>query len=94
MREILVLPIRGYQRFLSPALPRSCRYHPSCSQYAIDALRSYGVFRGSVLAVWRIMRCNPFSDGGYDPVEKQRLFRHPVASTGSGAGEDLEARTG
>jgi putative membrane protein insertion efficiency factor len=79
MREIFVLPIRGYQRFLSPALPRSCRYHPSCSQYAVDALRTYGVPRGSVLAVWRIMRCNPFSDGGYDPVERQTLFRSPPA---------------
>ena len=88
MKEIFVLPIRGYQRFLSPALPRSCRYHPSCSQYAVDALRSYGVLRGSVLAAWRIMRCNPLSDGGYDPVERQKLFRQPAA-VDSGP-EDLE----
>jgi uncharacterized protein len=67
-------PIRFYQRFVSPALPPRCKYEPSCSHYALSALRSYGLFRGTVLAVWRILRCNPFSHGGYDPVEAQRMF--------------------
>jgi putative membrane protein insertion efficiency factor len=73
-RALLVSGIRGYRAFVSPALPRSCKYHPSCSQYAIDALTEYGVLRGLVLASWRLLRCNPMSYGGYDPVERQALF--------------------
>jgi len=73
--EILVAPIRLYQRLLSPLLPRSCKYEPTCSHYAVDALREYGPVRGSILATWRILRCNPWSHGGYDPVAAQRLFR-------------------
>ena len=72
---ILSAPIRLYQLVISPALPPRCKYEPSCSAYALSALRSYGVMRGSVLVVWRILRCNPFSHGGYDPVEAQTLFR-------------------
>jgi uncharacterized protein len=53
----------------------SCKYHPSCSQYALDALRRYGLVRGAVLAGWRLLRCNPWSHGGVDHVESQRLFR-------------------
>jgi len=86
-----VLPIRGYQRLLSPALPRRCKYHPSCSQYAIDAVRAHGALRGSILASWRVLRCNPFSDGGFDPVEGQRLFHTHAREACHGAGEDLEA---
>ena len=69
-----MLPIRLYQKVLSPLLPRSCKYHPSCSEYAAQAVVRYGVGRGTVLAVWRVLRCNPFSLGGYDPVERQTLF--------------------
>jgi putative membrane protein insertion efficiency factor len=71
---LLVWLVRGYQVFISPGLPGRCKYYPSCSQYAIDALREYGVLRGLVLASWRVLRCNPFSYGGYDPVERQTLF--------------------
>jgi putative membrane protein insertion efficiency factor len=71
---LLVYCIRGYQIVISPLLPRSCKYYPSCSQYAVDALREFGVARGSILAAWRLLRCNPLSYGGYDPVERQRLF--------------------
>jgi putative membrane protein insertion efficiency factor len=74
-KSLLLGMIRGYQIFISPALPRACKYHPSCSQYAVDALTKYGVLRGLVLAGWRILRCNPLSYGGYDPVEAQTLFR-------------------
>lgn len=56
-------------------LPARCRYHPSCSAYAVEAIRSYGVLRGAVLAAWRLLRCNPLSDGGIDHVADQRLFR-------------------
>ena len=79
MRRLLAglfsLPIRLYGRFISPALPRRCKYEPTCSAYALEALRSHGPVRGVVLAGWRLLRCNPFSHGGYDPVSAQRLFR-------------------
>jgi hypothetical protein len=63
-----------YRYTLGALFPRSCKYYPSCSQYAIDALRRYGLVRGSVLAGWRLLRCNPWSRGGVDHVHEQRLF--------------------
>ena len=75
VRVLAIAPVRLYQRVISPALPRRCRYEPTCSRYAVEAIREYGVLRGAVLAGWRLLRCNPFSDGGYDPVQAQRLFR-------------------
>ena len=74
VREIVIAPIRLYQRVISPLLPRRCKYHPTCSAYAVDAVREFGILRGLVLAGWRLLRCNPWSHGGYDPVEAQRLF--------------------
>jgi putative membrane protein insertion efficiency factor len=74
-RVLATAPIRLYQRVVSPALPQRCKYHPSCSAYALQAIRSYGILRGLVLAGWRVLRCNPWSHGGHDPVEEQRLFR-------------------
>lgn len=75
-RAIVLAPLLVYSRLISPALPRRCRYEPTCSAYAIEAIRQFGVVRGVVLAGWRLLRCNPFSDGGYDPVDAQRLFKH------------------
>lgn len=75
LRTVLVAPIVAYQRFISPAFPRRCKYHPTCSEYAVEAIREVGVVRGSILAAWRLLRCNPFSHGGYDPVEDRTLFR-------------------
>jgi uncharacterized protein len=72
---VVLAPIRLYQRLVSPALPRRCKYEPTCSAYAVEAIRTFGVARGLVLAAWRLARCNPWSRGGYDPVEAQRLFR-------------------
>jgi uncharacterized protein len=72
---VVLAPIRFYQRFVSPALPRRCKYEPSCSAYAVEAIRELGVVRGSILSAWRLARCNPFSNGGYDPVEARTLFR-------------------
>jgi putative membrane protein insertion efficiency factor len=60
---------------LSPLFAGSCKYHPSCSQYALDALRAHGFFKGSVLAGWRLLRCNPWSHGGVDFVSDQKVFR-------------------
>jgi uncharacterized protein len=79
-RGAVTVPILVYQRVLSPALPRRCKYEPTCSRYAVEAILRYGILRGMVLAGWRLLRCNPFSDGGYDPVDAQRLFaRRPRA---------------
>jgi putative membrane protein insertion efficiency factor len=75
VRMIVVTPIVLYQRLISPAIPRRCKYEPTCSRYALEAIREYGILRGLVLAGWRLLRCNPWSDGGYDPVEAQRVFR-------------------
>jgi uncharacterized protein len=74
-RRLVVAPIAVYRRMISPALPRRCKYEPTCSAYAGQAIREYGILRGLVLAGWRLLRCNPFSHGGYDPVSAQRLFR-------------------
>jgi putative membrane protein insertion efficiency factor len=71
----LTAPIRLYQRFISPLLPRRCKYEPTCSAYAVEAVRAFGPLRGGVLAAWRLLRCNPFSHGGHDPVASQRVFR-------------------
>jgi uncharacterized protein len=73
--RVLIAPIRLYQRVVSPALPRRCKYEPTCSAYAAEALRTHGPLRGMLLAAWRLLRCNPFSHGGYDPVSSQRIFR-------------------
>ena len=67
-RRLLATLIRGYQRFVSPALPASCRFHPSCSQYALEAVTRYGALKGGWLAARRLARCHPFHPGGFDPV--------------------------
>ncbi len=79
-RRAVVAPITLYQRVLSPLLPRQCKYEPSCSTYASQALQRYGILRGLVLAGWRLLRCNPWSHGGYDPVEAQTVFGRTVPS--------------
>jgi uncharacterized protein len=71
----VTLPIRAYQYAISPMFGPRCKYYPSCSEYAVQAVERYGILRGLVLAGWRLLRCNPFSRGGYDPVEAQRLFK-------------------
>jgi putative membrane protein insertion efficiency factor len=81
-RRLLVLVIRLYQRLVSPFLGQRCKYYPSCSEYAAQAIERFGILRGVVLAGWRLLRCNPWSHGGFDPVEDQRLFkpRAPAAT--------------
>ncbi|MDQ3777512.1 MAG: membrane protein insertion efficiency factor YidD [Actinomycetota bacterium] len=75
MRYLAIAGVHAYRYTLGVLFPATCKYHPSCSQYAIDALRRYGLVRGSALTVWRLLRCNPWSHGGVDRVEDQRLFR-------------------
>jgi putative membrane protein insertion efficiency factor len=72
---LALLPIRAYRRFLSPLVAPRCRYYPTCSTYAEQAIRELGAVRGSVLAVWRVLRCNPFSPGGVDHVADRTIFR-------------------
>jgi putative membrane protein insertion efficiency factor len=76
-RKVVLAPIRAYQVAVSPLLRPRCRYAPSCSDYAVQAIREYGILRGLVLAGWRLLRCNPFSHGGLDPLSAQRVFRGP-----------------
>jgi uncharacterized protein len=74
-RALALAPLLLYRHVISPGLPRRCKYEPTCSAYAVDAIREFGVVRGFVLAAWRVLRCNPWSDGGYDPVHAQRVFK-------------------
>jgi len=69
MKKVLILIIRGYKKAISPLLPPSCRFYPTCSSYAIQAIEKYGILKGSIKAIYRILRCNPFNKGGYDPVK-------------------------
>ena len=68
VKYVLIVIIRGYQIFISPWLPATCRYYPTCSAYFLEALQKYGFFKGSKLGLLRILRCHPFHEGGYDPV--------------------------
>ncbi len=83
LRSLFVFPIRAYQRLISPLLGQHCKYYPSCSEYAVQAVQRFGILRGLVLAGWRLLRCNPWSSGGYDPVEEQRLFKAPSPAASS-----------
>lgn len=75
--------LRGYQRYVSPLSPPTCRYYPSCSQYAVVAIGRHGLLRGSALATWRLLRCNPWSRGGVDdvPPVRQHAHHHPTVAT-------------
>ena len=74
MRYLAIGLIHAYRWTLGPLAAGSCKYHPSCSQYALDAYRRYGFFRGTLLAGWRLLRCNPWSHGGVDYVHQNKLF--------------------
>ena len=69
MKKFVISILRFYKKFISPALPDSCRFYPTCSEYAVTAVKKYGVLKGSIKSIYRIMRCNPFNKGGYDPVK-------------------------
>ena len=77
--RVVQAPIVLYRRVISPALPRRCKYEPTCSAYAVQAIRELGVIRGSALAAWRLLRCNPFSHGGVDDVADRRFFKDKSA---------------
>jgi len=69
MKKALVYIIKLYKKFISPVLPNSCKFMPTCSEYAVDAINKYGILKGSIKSIYRILRCNPFNKGGYDPVK-------------------------
>lgn len=69
VRRCVLAVLRGYKYLISPLLPPACRFVPTCSQYAVQAVEKYGVVRGLLMAAWRILRCHPFARGGYDPVK-------------------------
>lgn len=72
LKRIVLLPVKLYRRFISPLFPPCCRFQPTCSQYCLDAVEEWGIIRGLALSVWRVIRCNPWSRGGYDPVPKNK----------------------
>ena len=72
MKELAIKMIRSYQRKISPLFPPRCRYYPTCSQYAVTAIERFGIIRGGLLAVWRLLRCTPLFPGGLDPVPEKR----------------------
>lgn len=78
----LILPIRAYQRFISPLTPPSCRLYPSCSAYAVESISVHGPFKGFVLASWRLVRCNPWNRGGIDPVPARGRWLPDVLPNG------------
>lgn len=75
MKRPALVAIAAYQRWISPSLPRRCRYEPTCSTYAMQAIGRFGAARGLLLACWRLLRCNPFSHGGFDPVPERFTLR-------------------
>jgi len=75
VKRFLLALIGAYRRWISPAFPRRCKYEPTCSAYAAESIRRFGAARGLLLAAWRLLRCNPFSHGGFDPVPRQFTLR-------------------
>ncbi|WP_057829048.1 membrane protein insertion efficiency factor YidD [Liquorilactobacillus cacaonum] len=75
MKRLIILIVRGYQKGISPFFPPSCRYYPTCSNYMIQAIQIHGAIKGSLMGIFRILRCHPFVKGGYDPVPKKFSLR-------------------
>jgi uncharacterized protein len=97
LSALILALIGAYQRWISPGLPRRCKYYPTCSAYTAQAIRELGPLRGLIVGGWRLLRCNPLSDGGIDELEDRRLFREPrrhrheriaLPSPGRSAGAD------
>ncbi|MEB5684915.1 membrane protein insertion efficiency factor YidD [Mammaliicoccus lentus] len=76
MKKLFIKLIRLYQRYISPLTPPTCRFHPTCSNYAIEAISEYGVLKGTCLAIKRILKCHPFHPGGFDPVPPKKDHKH------------------
>lgn len=94
MKRALLKMLDWYQRWISPAFPRRCKYEPTCSSYAAEAIQVFGPLRGSVLSAWRLLRCNPLSNGGIDDVADQKLFDQHACGRGSSEVEASLDRVG
>ena len=79
MKRILLALLRFYKRCISPLLPNACIYTPTCSEYAMEAIQKHGVLKGTGLAIWRVLRCNPFMKGGYDPVPEPKKHKESIS---------------
>ncbi|MBQ2201815.1 MAG: membrane protein insertion efficiency factor YidD [Clostridia bacterium] len=79
MKRILLALLRFYKRCISPLLPNACIYTPTCSEYAMEAIQKHGVIKGTGLAIWRLLRCNPFMKGGYDPVPEPKKKKESIS---------------
>ena len=79
MKRILLALLRFYKRCISPLLPNACIYTPTCSEYAMEAIEKHGVLKGTGLAIWRVLRCNPFMKGGYDPVPEPKKQKESIS---------------
>lgn len=93
MKKVLMWLVQGYKRFISPLLPPSCRYYPTCSAYMLDALAKHGAFKGLIMGLARILRCNPFVPGGYDPVPDHFTLRRNKAAQEAYLNEMNQGRT-
>ena len=82
LRWLIIGPIRVYQRLISPMMPPTCRFHPSCSSYAVEAVQVHGAGKGLVLGTWRLLRCNPWNLGGLDPVPARGFWRPDILPDG------------
>ena len=92
MKKIFIFIIKGYHKYISPILPRACRFEPTCSVYTAEAIEKFGVIRGILLGTWRILRCNPFSRGGYDPVPEKFTFKRQASHfCGDNCNKDTDA---
>jgi putative membrane protein insertion efficiency factor len=79
MKRILLAMLRFYKRSISPLLPNACRFTPTCSEYAMEAIQKHGALKGTGLAIWRVLRCNPFCKGGYDPVPEPKKHKESIS---------------
>lgn len=77
LRNGLLFMLKSYQKWVSPAFPRRCRYYPTCSAYAVEAVTTHGAFKGIILATWRVLRCNPWSNGGVDHIPEKGKWKRP-----------------
>lgn len=77
MKKIVIAMLRGYKKYISPRLGNNCRFTPTCSEYAMQAVEIHGIFKGGALAAWRILRCNPFGKVGYDPPPPKGSWKNP-----------------
>ncbi len=90
MKRVAIFLVRCYQWLVSPFLPPSCRFEPTCSEYAIEALRKKGLVKGTALALWRVLRCNPLCRGGYDPVDRDEHENTAPRAGPCGRGDGAE----